>query len=416
MTATAVAITTEGLRTSDRVFWLDGEYPAKDSPRHRSMVGVLSVDDVSLTFDASSRHVYRHRRGSAEIVGRDIFEVLEYEMSRDAGDPDVFWVGWFGYASRADLAARPWGRGPDAVWMRSRNVQLFDHSTSMSHSRVIAPQPPRKHAAPPAWYAEAFGTVQAALRRGDSYEANLTYRESLGAAKDPMGTYLRLRALNPAPYSGLLSHRGTHLLGSSPETFATIDSDRWLEVRPIKGTAPRALGREADERQREKLVRDPRLRSENLIVVDLLRNDLSAVCDFGTVTVPKLMVTESYASVHQLVSTVRGQLRSDISTMRALWSLFPAGSMTGAPKRRTMEILDGAEDQPRGPYAGAFGWICADGQADLGVVIRSLFAGPSDEWQLGTGGAITVRSDVHGEWAESGWKAERVRAAVDLDV
>ena len=129
-------------------------------------------------------------------------------------------------------------------------------------------------------------------------------------------------------------------------------------------------------------------------------------------TVPSLMAVESYPSVHQLVSTVRGRLRDDVATMGALRALFPAGSMTGAPKLRTMEIIDEVEATPRGLYAGAFGWICADGRADLGVVIRSLYSGPDDVWRLGTGGGITVRSEVDEEWAETLWKAQRLRCCL----
>ena len=151
------------------------------------------------------------------------------------------------------------------------------------------------------------------------------------------------------------------------------------------------------------------------MIVDLLRNDLSMVCEVGTVEVPSLMAVESYASVHQLVSTVRGRLRDDVSTLAALKALFPAGSMTGAPKLRTMQVIDDVEATPRGLYAGAFGWICADGRADLGVVIRSLYAGPDRVWRLGTGGGITVRSDTEGEWAETLWKAQRLRAAAAGD-
>jgi para-aminobenzoate synthetase len=146
--------------------------------------------------------------------------------------------------------------------------------------------------------------------------------------------------------------------------------------------------------------------------VDLLRNDLSMVCEPGTVTVPDLMRVESYASVHQLVSTVRGLLRGDVGTVAALRALFPAGSMTGAPKLRTMELIDRVEATPRGAYAGAFGWISADGPADLGVVIRSLTSADGRSWSLGTGGAITVRSEVREEYAESRWKAERLLAAL----
>jgi para-aminobenzoate synthetase len=151
------------------------------------------------------------------------------------------------------------------------------------------------------------------------------------------------------------------------------------------------------------------------MITDLLRNDLSMVCLPGTVDVPSLMEVESYATVHQLVTTVRGRLRDDVSTVAALHALFPAGSMTGAPKRMTMEVIDEVEATARGVYAGAFGWVSGDGRADLGVVIRSLVAVPDgDRWRytLGTGGGITVRSDVAEEWAETRWKSERLEAVL----
>jgi para-aminobenzoate synthetase len=407
-----------GFARSDRVFWLDGG-GSRDWSGRRSLVGVLTDDDVSLSFDAARREVTRHQGGRDEVVGTDVFAVLEDEIARDAGDPDVHWVGCLGYASRPDLPARPWGHGPDAIWMRSRDIEFFTHEEPAVSppagrpglDRGATPHPPEA----PRWYAEAFAAVQEQLHAGNSYEVNLTYREELGEAADPLATYLRLRASNPAPYAGLLRHRGTHLLSSSPERYATVDRERWLETKPIKGTTPRGESEEDDETLRAQLAHDPRFRAENLMIVDLLRNDLSMVCDVGTVTVPSLMAVESYASVHQLVSTVRGRLRDDVSTMGALHALFPAGSMTGAPKLRTMGIIDDVEASPRGLYAGAFGWVCADGRADLGVVIRSLYAGPDRIWRLGTGGGITVRSDAEGEWAETLWKAQRLRTAASPD-
>ncbi len=402
-----------GFARSDRVFWLDGG-GARDWSGRRSLVGVLDDDDVSLSFDAGRREVTRHEGGRDEVVGDDVFTVLEAEIARDEGDSEVHWVGCLGYASRPDLPARPWGAGPDAVWMRSRGVQFFDHRpTAAGRVPSRVPGPPTQHTTPPGWYAAAFAEVQEQLHAGNSYEVNLTYRDDVGAVADVLATYERLRTSSPAPYAGLLSHRGTHLLSSSPERFATVDRQRWLETKPIKGTTPRDADPELDERLRAKLATDVKYRAENLMIVDLLRNDLSMVCRVGSVEVPSLMTVESYTSVHQLVSTVRGRLRDDVSTVAALRALFPAGSMTGAPKLRTMHVIDEVETAPRGLYAGAFGWICADGRADLGVVIRSLYAAPDGGWLLGTGGGITVRSDLEEEWAETLWKAERLRAAVN---
>ena len=266
----------------------------------------------------------------------------------------------------------------------------------------------------PSSYATGFERVQEHLHAGNTYEVNLTYRDTISADLDPADAYLRLRALNPAPYAGFLQHdvpgaRGW-LLSSSPERYALVSADRMLETKPIKGTTPRGATAEEDEAHRRSLASDPRFRAENLMIVDLLRNDVSMVCEPGSVVVPSLMTVESYANVHQLVSTVRGRLRDGISTLDALRTLFPAGSMTGAPKLRTMQVIAEVEPTPRSAYAGAFGWIAADGRADLGVVIRSLFTAGDGQWTLGTGGGITVQSTPAEEYAESAWKAERLRA------
>lgn len=403
--------------------WLDGggsRYRGgrRWSTRH-GVLGVLTADDVSLTFDAATREVRRHQHDRDEVVGDDVFTVLAEEVARDDGDRDVSWVGYLGYACRTDLPARP-GEGlvPDAVLLRVPAERLQPTPSERVTPRAATALPRATTAEPtPGWYVDAFAEVQRQLRAGNSYEVNLTYRERQASPTDPVTAYRRLRALNPAPYAGYLQHHGVHLLSSSPERYATVDRTRTLEARPIKGTTSRAADPEDDAEHQARLAHEPKFRAENLMITDLLRNDLAMVCDPGTVEVPELMVVESYPTVHQLVSTVRGRLRDDVSTVVALRALFPAGSMTGAPKRRTMEIIDAVEATPRGVYSGAFGWISADGRADLAVVIRSLVAhegtgsgGWSYTW--GTGGGITVRSDVADEYAETRWKADRLRAAL----
>jgi para-aminobenzoate synthetase len=406
-------------RRHDRVFWLDGGGARSWSGR-RSILGALREDDVSLTYRAATREVVRHQHGRSDVVGDDPFAVLDAEVARDDGDRAVSWVGCFGYGSRGDLpaAVAPGSdadaapSAPDAVWMRVRSPIIVAHDPLpgpvASGSAAHDGEPPRS-------YVDAFEEVQRQLRAGNSYEVNLTYREAVDSDVDPVTAYLRLRAANPAPYAGFLKHHGTYLLSSSPERFATVDRHRWLETKPIKGTTPRGADAEADAASRRALATDSKYRAENLMIVDLLRNDLSMVCDVGTVTVPVLMDVESYPSVHQLVSTVRGHLRDGVGTVEALRALFPAGSMTGAPKLRTMRIIEDVESSPRGLYAGAFGWIGADGRADLGVVIRSLVGSRRRtgwRYELGTGGAITVRSDVVEEYAETRWKADRLRAVL----
>ncbi len=394
----------------DRCFWLDGGGARPWSGR-RSILGWLDEDDVSLTYAAGK--VTRHDGDGSRVIGSDIFAALESEMTDDG--PDVHWVGYFGYASRPDLPAAEDPRLPTAVWMRARHVEVIHHDLPRSHSWSAekAVMPYREGTRAPADYREAFQAVQEQLHAGNSYEVNLTYRVGVESDLDPVTAYLRLRELNPAPYAGFLQHRGTWLLSSSPERYATVDRHRQIETKPIKGTTPRGATDAADQALLDELATHPKFRAENLMIVDLLRNDLGMVCEAGSVEVPVLMEVESYESVHQLVSTVRGQLRDDVTTVGALRSLFPAGSMTGAPKLRTMEIIEQVESTPRGVYAGAFGWISGDGRADLGVVIRTLTTAGDGQWTLGTGGGITVRSDVDEEYAESRWKAERLLRVFD---
>jgi para-aminobenzoate synthetase len=388
----------------ERCFWLDGGGSRPWSGR-RSLLGWLDEDDVSLTYDAARGEVVRHRGGAETVVGDDVFAALEAESAGDG--PDVHWVGYLGYASRPDLPALvdPADPMPTAVWMRTTHIDVIHHP-ELPTEPVVAARAGDVQV--PEDYAAAFADVQEQLRAGNSYEVNLTHRLTVHSDLDPVAAYLRLRDLNPAPYAGFLQHRGRWLLSSSPERYATVDRDRRIETKPIKGTTPRGGTPAEDARLRELLATDPKFRAENLMIVDLLRNDIGMVGEVGSVEVPVLMDVESYPSVHQLVSTVRGVLRDDVTTVGALRALFPAGSMTGAPKLRTMEVIRDVEATARGVYAGAFGWISGDGQADLGVVIRSLTTAGDGTWTLGTGGGITVRSDVSEEYAESRWKAERL--------
>jgi para-aminobenzoate synthetase len=390
----------------DRCFWLDGGGSQGWSGR-RSIMGWLEDDDLSLSYDASRGEVVEHPSG--RVVGDDVFTVLQ---GLQDGDADTHWVGYFGYAARPDLPARSMPGVPDAVWMRTRTTVVTEEP-----ERVLTPPSGRTaRTTTPRWYADAFAEVQEQLRSGNSYEVNLTYRVREPSADDPVDVYGRLRTSDPAPYAGVLRHGDTWLLSASPERFATIDRHRRVETRPIKGTTPRGATTGEDERRRHQLATDPRFRAENLMITDLLRNDLSMVCQPGSVDVPHLMEVESYASVHQLVTTVTGRLRDDVGTVEALRALFPAGSMTGAPKLRTMQVIDAVETDPRGVYAGAFGWISGDGRADLGVVIRSTFRSGEGPWLVGTGGGITVHSRVDEEWAETLWKAARLRAALGRQV
>lgn len=366
------------------------------------IAGELDGHDLSISYDARRREVTAHPSG--EVLGDDVFAVFEDLLD---GDPDAVWVGWFGYAARPDLSARPADGVPDAVWMRTRATpgRVREGSLQQPFAHSTAPMP---H-----WYAAAFDRVQEHLRAGDTYEVNLTHRHRVESDVDPATAYTRLCAVAPgAPYAGLLGHRGSVLVSASPECFVRVEGDGMIETRPIKGTTLRQGDPEADREQQRLLRECERFRAENLIITDLCRNDLSMCCEPGSVVVPTLMGVEPHGSVHQLITTVRGRLRGDTTTIGAIRAMFPPGSMTGAPKRRTMEIIDEVESTPRGVYSGVFGWIGGDGRGELAVVIRSLVRDPRGSWSVGTGGGITVHSQAAEEWAESEWKVRRLMSAL----
>jgi len=265
-----------------------------------------------------------------------------------------------------------------------------------------------------AGYRARFDTVQEWLRAGESYEACLTYAIEGSTDADPLSLYERVRVLNPAPFSAFLRMGERRILCTSPERFLTADREGRVETKPIKGTAPRHSDPESDRVAVERLRSDPKTRSENLMIADLLRNDLGRVCEVGTVHVPSLMSVESYASVHQLVTTVRGRLRAETSPIGALHAMFPGGSMTGAPKERTVRLLSQLEGRPRGVYSGTLGYQSFSGEAEWSIVIRTLVL-DGERFSIGVGGAITVLSDVDSEYAETRLKARLLLDALGLD-
>jgi anthranilate/para-aminobenzoate synthase component I len=229
--------------------------------------------------------------------------------------------------------------------------------------------------------------------------------------EDALAVYGRLRRENPSHHGAFIALNQTTLLSSSPEVFLSVSASGRVATKPIKGTRPRGATPQADRALRDELENNPKERAENVMIVDLMRNDLSRVAEEGSVVVDTLLAVESYANVHQLVSTVSAQLRPEFSAADAVEACFPAGSMTGAPKISAMRILAQLEGDARGIYSGAFGFFGDDGAAELAMVIRSLVIDRTGV-TIGSGGGITIDSDAEAELAEMHLKAEPLLRAL----
>ncbi|MEL0626648.1 anthranilate synthase component I family protein [Salinibacterium amurskyense] len=368
------------------------------------------------------------------------------------------WVGWLGYELRSEslgVEVTTSAVTPDAAWLWIDRVIVVDHgSRSLSvlalgdswtgelaqwrdsiaalveaaatrtptatsiAAPTTSPTSPNAPTAPqPAptavWrdsdadYLEMIAACQQSIVEGDAYQLCLTtsvHVDHGDRPADPVATYLALRRANPSHHGGFMQVGAISLLSSTPEQFLAIDPSGLIETKPIKGTRRRSADAAEDERLAAELLASDKERAENLMIVDLMRNDLGRVCEVGSVTVPKLFAVESYATVHQLVSTIRGQLRADVSAVDAIKASFPAGSMTGAPKHSATLILDSLERAPRGIYSGVFGYVGLDGAVDLAMVIRSIVMDARGS-TIGAGGGITALSVPEEELAEVKLKA-----------
>ncbi|MDO4883404.1 MAG: anthranilate synthase component I family protein [Rothia sp. (in: high G+C Gram-positive bacteria)] len=358
------------------------------------------------------------------------------------------YVGYFGYEARAALhpgrtgyTPRYAARTPDSLWMPAVRYLAYEHKTRrvwlVGDEAWLGEIEPRLRAAAqeeahreisgeneaaddhPAWplhqlsfeapdserYCADIMRAQRHIYEGNSYEVCLS-AETAARAERPLtpnqlfDLYRAQRQHNPAPYAAYLRCGDFSVLSSSPERFLRVDTRGRAETKPIKGTISRGAHPQEDAAVAHWLQHDAKTRAENLMIVDLLRNDLSMVSDPASVRVPVLMGVESYATVHQLVSTVTAQLKPGVSAVQASTACFPGGSMTGAPKPSTMNIIEELEARPRGVYSGALGFFSADGSADLSIVIRTLVAHENGLVTLAAGGAIVADSDPRAEYEE----------------
>lgn len=351
-----------------------------------------------------------------------------YLPAHEAPTPDSLWLPAVRYLvhehARPGAAARSWLVG-DESWCEAAERLLSEAGEcAFENTPVNAPDNAPEltelllFPAPAAEaYKDAVRASQHEIYEGNSYEVCLT-AQTVARIPNPspelfFELYRRQRAHNSAPYAAYLRCGDFSVLSSSPERFLSVDTHRNAQTKPIKGTIARGATPEEDAAAAAWLRTDEKTRAENLMIVDLLRNDLSTVSDPASVRVPVLMGVESYSTVHQLVSTVSSRLREGISAVAAARACFPGGSMTGAPKPSTMQIIEGLEGRARGVYSGALGFVSADGSANLSIVIRTLVAHDEGTVTLAAGGAIVADSDPTAEYEEM---LTKLRAALPPSV
>jgi para-aminobenzoate synthetase len=426
---------TELYSASERAFWLDGTGAGERGARFSYLGDDTGPLAEYCSYDVRAGVVTVERAGRpAARLRDDVFAYLRDGLA-DRGHPrpdlpfdfTCGWVGYFGYELKAALGGRAAHRSntPDAAWLFADRVIVIDHQEHTAHLLCLAEDTRSahdeaagwldatlaflaslsSHEAPPvrSWPQEDDAveiTERWLLRSSDDYRADVeSCQEQLRATCASADYYRVLRRVNPAPYSAYLRFGEVDVASSSPERFLRVGADGVVQAEPIKGTAARGTTPEEDAALRDGLASDPKTRAENLMIVDLLRNDLGRVCEVGTVEVPELMGTRTYRTVHQLVSTVRGALRPELDALDCVQACFPGGSMTGAPKERTMEIIDELEPGARGVYSGALGFLSCNGSADLSIVIRTaVFA--AGRVRIGAGGAVVLDSDPDGEYQE----------------
>lgn len=284
-------------------------------------------------------------------------------------------------------------------------IRLFSQPAHPNHAHFKVLAPPVSNFSK-ASYAAAFERIQSYMLEGDCYQVNLTQRFSCPCEGDLWTAYQTLRRINPAPFSAYLNFPEVQILSSSPERFIQIH-DRAVETKPIKGTRRRLADPELDRAQMDDLQSSSKDRAENVMIVDLLRNDIGKACRPGTVKVPEIFAIESYATVHHLVSTVVGELADEQSSLGLFKDCFPGGSITGAPKIRAMEIIEELEPHRRGVYCGSIGYIGFDGNMDSNIAIRTLIHNQG-QIRFWAGGGIVRDSVMEDEYQECFDKAAAI--------
>ncbi len=431
--------------------WLDSSSESVGMSRFSFIADASHPSDYIVRYRSRSQALEIERHGVAVSISQNIFEFLKSELTAGAvinpGLPFPFsggFIGYFGYELKAECGGqqRHHSNLPDAYFLRVSRFLAFDLETGdcfvvatsddgdedvwiaetvklLKSVGELRPPEVSSHRVLPVFELEQgrhdyLEKIQTALKRigtGESYQVCLSNRIRCRFNGDPFQLYRTLRRRNPAPFSAFLNFSNFAVLSSSPERFLRIDPNGDIEARPIKGTISRSHDPLKDRRLSDRLRSSEKNRSENLMIVDLLRNDLSRVAEVGSVHAPSLMAIESYATVHHIVSSVQAKLSTDYDAIDCIKAAFPGGSMTGAPKLRTMEIIDELEASPRGIYSGALGYLSLTGAVDLSIVIRTIVA-EARSISIGTGGAIVSLSNPEEEYEEMLLKARALIMAI----
>lgn len=435
-------------------FWLDSSSSGQGQSRWSYFGAVTDQAGGICSYDGASRTTTLRCGTKTRDEAIGILDFLDRQLGATITNrpPCPFvggWVGWLGYEMAREFGG---SRGrhsptPDALFLNVDRFVAVDHdnqtmvlvavtkSGDVENARAWIDETEKRLAAVSPLPGIAPGQISKAIRfrldrgrdayiddieqcldwirAGETYQVCLTNEITTDVAIDPFDLYRTLRRINPAPYAAFVKWPGGAVLSASPERFFQVDAKGQVETKPIKGTIRRHQDPAQDAALATELLNSEKDRAENVMIVDLLRNDLSRVCEPGSVTVPKLCDLETYETVHQLVSTVRGQLSPGYTVTDLIRASFPGGSMTGAPKIRTLQLIDQLERRARGIYSGALGWIGYDGAADLSIVIRSIVQ-TNNHLSIGVGGGIVAQSTAEGEFEEMLLKAKASIRAIML--
>ncbi len=429
-------------------FWLDSSRVEPGLSRFSFMGDGKGKNSLLVRYHTQTQELIITQSDKVTRRTESIFEFLKREIGLRSCQSDELpfdfncgFVGYFGYELNAECGAKLVHSSPlpDAIFLLADRMIAIDHQeqclyllqlvktgqteqagtwfdTIQQQLKTLNPLPPlvaQGNGEPVKLYLSRsyqnyINDIHHCLEEiheGETYQVCLTNQLHADISPDPLTFYRRLRQINPAPYSAFLRFGEIAIACSSPERFMQIDRQGWVETKPIKGTLRRGENPEEDFILQERLRNSEKDQAENLMIVDLLRNDLGRVCEVGSVYVPKLMDVETYATVHQLVTTIRGHLPSNLQAVDCIHAVFPGGSITGAPKIRTMQIIDRLEQEARGVYSGAIGFLGLNGASDLNIVIRTAIFTP-DGTSIGVGGGIVALSDPEMEFQEILLKAK----------